>query len=63
MTTNNDRLEAITEDTNTDVDIMMKTIYNELNNIKCKAFGKAKEKTKVAFSKEIESLQKEKAED
>ena len=62
MTTNNAKLEAIAEVTNIDADTMMKKIDNELNNIKFKVFGNAKEKNKVTVSKEIESLQKEKVE-
>ena len=62
MTTNNAKLEAIAGVTNVDADTMMKKIDNELNNVKFKVFGKAKEKNKVTVSKEIESLQKEKVE-
>ena len=62
MTTKNAKLEAIAEVTNIDADTMMKKIDNELNNIKFKVFGKAKDKNKVTVSKEIESLQKEKVE-
>ena len=59
LTSNNIRLDNIAQETCNDSNIIMNTIAKELENVKFKAFGKVKVKTKQP-NKQLQSLLKKK---
>ena len=60
MITDNDKLKDIARGAINDPDIIMSKIDKELERIKYKTFGKAKEQIKSKGNKELEALQEEK---
>ena len=62
MTKANEKLKEAAEDVSEDPNKIMSKIYNEMESVKFKAFGKSKEKSKIKVGKELAALQAEKIE-